>query len=191
MPNRRCEEWHGAILDDVVDELPDEDAILLEQHLGECQACGLLMERTRAMLDGWSESAAPSQEFSANPVLEEELLRRVRVFERRAGIATPGKRPQMPEPLWRRISWMTLRPIPAYAVAILIVASCLLGIWATATRDHERFVPAGHLPTAADPGTREDIPGPTPERRAPHDRSFTVTPSDALCLIGSLGSDTL
>lgn len=191
MTDRRCEQWREAIVDGAVHELPEEKAILLEQHLGECPECDRLAASTRDMLTRWSESATLADASAIDPAAEAALLRRVRDRARNGEFAATAGQGRGTDSVWRKISWMTLRPIPAYAALIMIVASCIAGVWATSRREDDRSMPAGSPPSAAAPAEPRDLPDPARKEQAPRDRAFTVTPSDALCLIGSLGSDTL
>lgn len=191
MTDRRCEQWREAIVDGAVHELPEEEAILLEQHLGECPECDRLAASTRDMLTRWSESATRADAFAVDPAAEAALLRRVRDRARNGEFAAPSAQRRKLDSIWRRISWMTLRPIPAYAAVVMIIASCIAGVWATSRHGHGRSAPVGNSPSAAAPAEPRTLPDPARKEHAPRDRAFTVTPSDALCLIGSLGSDTL
>lgn len=191
MSDRRCSEWREAILDHVANELPVEDAILLEQHLSECDACNRRAEGLRRLIAESVSAAGPAEEFEVGPAFEEALFRRIRAEESNEGGVTVDARSRKHRSVWRRIPWLALRPVPAYAVAILVVTSCLLGIWSTTRHDDGRRASTISQPSATDPSLRRDILEPPAEARDSRKGGFVVTPSDALCLIGSLGSDTL
>jgi anti-sigma factor RsiW len=188
MSNRRCDEWEGAIVDRLVGELPEGEAILLEQHLSECPACTRREEALRTLI----EAAGSPGAFSVNPALEEDLLRRLHdgQEESRGRSRSPG--PQRFGSAWSRFPRLLLRPIPVYVALILLAAACLSGVWVGRSGEGGRFV--GSLPPgspAVEPVARQDslVPGHAgPTRR---NGGFVATPSDALCLVGVLGSDTL
>ncbi len=186
MSARRCEEWQEAILDRLVNELPDGEAILLEQHLSECAECSRQERSLRALIEGMG----PLEAFPMSRASEEDLLRRIRSRDAQERIRARGAAPRSAGPAWGRISRIVLRPIPAYVAVILLVASCLV-VWVEGRKESEQSVSSTSRPSAPAPALRRSPLESPREGRTPRNEGFVVTPSDALCLVGILGSDTL
>jgi anti-sigma factor RsiW len=101
-----CESWLPEIVDRLADEIGEERAIRLEQHLAECPACAEEMQRlARVCAVDRPAEVAPSRAR-----MEEELVRELR--RRHA------------EPWWAAL-WR--RRVPAYLTLGVALAAALAG----------------------------------------------------------------
>lgn len=159
-----CEAWQEALLDRVMDELREERAIQLEQHLAECAVCAEAMRRLERLMD----RTRSADDWAADPGLEERLVAALR--RQRAARA--------PAPWWAAF-WQ--RRVPAYAIVgvalVGVIAGTQLGRSGTRTgqgtrvSESQRLLPAPAWHTAPPEGTLQaSLPK----------IEFAATPSDAI-----------
>jgi len=129
--------WQAMIIDRLADELSEEDAVLLEQHLGECESC----MREAQVLTGVLRTAAEAEEWQPNPALEARLAAALHDLQAGAGLqmatgvdpGAPTVRSAVP-PAPRR-GWLAslanlgFRPLPFYAAAALVLVAAAAGFW--------------------------------------------------------------
>jgi hypothetical protein len=123
------------LIDHLADELPEKQAVLLEQHLASCKACGdeaRVLQRiaVRPQEGGDPQRAVPERE---SRLLVETVIRsaRERRFDRRIerrgarGFPSEGD-PEAP----RVLRWIVSlrRPLPSYAVLMLVLAAAWGGM---------------------------------------------------------------
>jgi anti-sigma factor RsiW len=189
MPNETCDHWNNLIIDRLADELSESDAILVEQHLSECRECAAKERTLRALVD----SIRTVEEYGVDPAMEERLALAFRAHQ---GRGRPSDRTRRAPDRERRslgfLPGLLLRPIPVYATLVLIVGACLSGAWL-----ERGSGPAGPEIVArphAEGGSlaeRGDSSGSAQRAVGARISRFVVTPSDAVCLVGVLGADTL
>jgi len=141
-----CDSWQGRIIDRLSDELGEEDAILLEQHLAECAACASEERLLRALL----ESSTPAAESAAEDgperasyaAMEEDLaatLRGIGPVEKRVdrvgrGTGRAGRGTGRAGRGIGRVGRLGILPIfslpvPAAATVALVCLAALGGVW--------------------------------------------------------------
>jgi hypothetical protein len=120
------------IIDRLADELGEDDAVYLEQHLADCAACRADARELSALL-----SATRASEGSVSDAAMENRL----VGEMRRRYPQGGGRDRAPAPLLQRArttGWarlltplMTLitRPLPGYAAFSLVLIAVTGGFW--------------------------------------------------------------
>jgi len=111
-----CSHWKEMIIDRLADELNEEDSILLEQHLAECEAC----RREEQMVACLFESACPTEEWHIDVRMEDALIGEM-------GRPRDGE-PSAPG-LWNALVAAVRRPLPSYAVMVTLFVSSLGGFW--------------------------------------------------------------
>lgn len=111
-----CDTWRRMITDRLADELGEEDAVGLEQHLADCTACLQESEKLRTL---FAAAAKPSG-WSPGAAMEESLLGAMRTGGDRSAAHDTGRR------------WTTLLrfPMPSYAAMALIAVAVGIGFWA-------------------------------------------------------------
>ncbi|MBD3236439.1 MAG: hypothetical protein GF330_07035 [Candidatus Eisenbacteria bacterium] len=107
-----CDSWRRKIIDRIADELPEREAIELEQHLADCADCAAEAQRLERLL----EATAPREEWIADARIEDRLLRHMRSNRARPSLLVR----------WRA-AW--LRPLPAYSLIVLGVIAIAGGFW--------------------------------------------------------------
>jgi len=105
-----CSHWKEMIIDRLADELNEEDSILLEQHLAECEAC----RREEQMVACLFESACPTEEWPIDVRMEDALIGEM-------GRPRDGE-PSAPG-LWNALVAAVRRPLPSYAVMVTLFVS--------------------------------------------------------------------
>lgn len=118
-----CEEMLSRLIDLHLAELPDDEAVLLHQHLADCSRCqaedralGELAEHLRKM---------PAIEPSG--AVHSSLRRRLEVELARG--RDLRERPTPPARWWSRLGAAARRPVPLYgaAVAVVLISVGFLG----------------------------------------------------------------
>jgi hypothetical protein len=148
-----CDRWQSFIIDRLADELEEDDAIMLEQHLADCAACAGEERRLRLILqcakeeraaiaDGEAECMPDVTQHAAGAAMEERLvaiLREQRQAAAREGIARRDAeaaglgRPPSGERAAGFRSRNPLRilitPVPALAALALVCIAAFGGLW--------------------------------------------------------------
>jgi len=204
-----CDLWRGLIVDRLADELAENEAVLLEQHLAECVDCAAEEHRLRHLL----RSYASQEEYTTAPSIEERLLEHMRARTREDGSLRAEAAPRPADGdrrWWKRLPNLFLRPIPAYVAMVLIAGAALTGLWfgrggearpesgraaepgrsapqapIRGTGPEERFARADH------PSSDLSSTGNRRESRYPGPMRFVTTPSDAVSLAEVTSPDTL
>ncbi len=145
-----CDTWRRMIIDRLADELDEEDAVGLEQHLAECADCLRESERLRATL----AAAARPTGWRTDTAMEEKLLGAMRTGGDRPAARDTGRR------------WTTLLrfPMPSYATVALIVVA--VGIGFLAGRSN-REPTLANLAGERVPGAQIEQSGTRPEASPP------------------------
>ena len=132
-----CRRWTEALIDHLAGELPEEEAVLLEQHLAECETCrreerslsGILASPPEAVGSPQADGCRPATETmpagqATDPAgAEPAWMRRVLASGAAASARGPGSGGF---PLV--LSWFR-RPLPAYAVVLLLLLAAGVGLW--------------------------------------------------------------
>jgi len=116
-----CEAWSGRIIDRLADELGEEDAIALEQHLADCPGCAAEETAVSRVL----AAAGSPMEWVPGNRMEERLLDelgRLRPIQVAASGTFLGRR--IPRPM------KGSRSVPAFAAATLAFLALAGGFWA-------------------------------------------------------------
>jgi hypothetical protein len=203
-----CETWRELMIDLLVDELEEDQRIQLEQHLADCPSCTAEERRLRGLLQ---LSFAP-ESYEVDPVIEARLLERVqlgRTRERSMRGRGDDQARAKNRGGWTLLPRLFARPIPAYAVLLLMLGAILAGIWAG---HGERMSLEGDRATRPSPaldtpdgvsrppdglaGTEHgSAPGRVELRAAgwmaERDVAFAIAPSDAIALARAISPDTL
>ncbi len=148
--------WQAMIIDRLANELGEEDAVLLEQHLSDCESC---MREART-LAGVMQKASGPVEWAADQALEARLLG---VLERRPAVesqkepasleggghvpAPGGGRDSAGRGRWRDLLGALTRPalrppLSAGTGIALVLIAAAVGFWTGRVR------PGGSLPPA-------------------------------------------
>ncbi|KPJ52122.1 hypothetical protein AMJ39_08605 [candidate division TA06 bacterium DG_24] len=119
----RCEEMLSRLIELHMGELPDEEAIVLHQHLAQCEVC---QAEDRALVK-LAERLGRVPEIEPSEHLAAAL--RARLELERARGADRGAAPAGGVHWWERMKWVARRPVPLYgaAAAIVLVCAVLLG----------------------------------------------------------------
>lgn len=207
-----CDGWREMIIDRLADELSEEDCVLLEQHLGNCESC----RREEGELSKILAFASLGRDWSPQTAMETRLcgeLRRIRpASDSKMDDAASAETMPMP---WshrfrNRLSALVRRPLPSYAVMLTVVVGGILGFWlgrsatpGSQTNPGGGFdqVPTWEVaPSAQTPGRQQ--PGmPAGETKSfaasiqmdtvSGDLGFVVVQSDAMRLPGWVLADSL
>jgi hypothetical protein len=168
----QCKEqsrWQAMIIDRLANELGEEDAVLLEQHLSDCESC---MREARTLAGVLTKASGP-MEWTADPVLEERLLAALgpRPAEaHRGGLAASADRPS----LLAALAGIRLRPSFSVGTAIaLVLIAAAAGFWTGRVR------PGSPVPRAS--GVVQDwIEAPADANRMPAPESGSGGPATDL-----------
>jgi anti-sigma factor RsiW len=157
-----CEQWREALIERLVDELDEDQAIRLEQHLAECVAC----RREEAQLRMLFAAAAPAESWDVPPEIEKRLHAWLRAHAARglapsvprgaepssAASPAPGEAPAGARRRTQRArlgkgaaaGWLALLTgrMPAFAALPLAAAALLIGLW-VGQADHPLRTEAG------------------------------------------------
>ncbi|MBU1701127.1 MAG: zf-HC2 domain-containing protein [Candidatus Eisenbacteria bacterium] len=125
-----CEKWRDLIIDRLADELGEEDAVLLEQHLADCADCTKEEQRLSRLL----HAVLPREEWPEKSAIEDRLAAVLR--QRTAAWAPAASAPAGSSALRRRISQgaqqfllLFRQPMPIYAVFSLVLLAVTTGFW--------------------------------------------------------------
>ena len=161
-----CEHWSEAIVDGVVGELADGEAIAVAQHLADCSACREEEARVRRIL---TAPFAP-ESLPENAAVRARLLRELRESRERH---SPRTRRLL------RDAWRV--PVPTYAVLCLIALAALIGfrLGALGSAAARRPAPVtmgtsatgGPGPFVTTPGDALFVGAPAPRGKAPPEKS--------------------
>jgi hypothetical protein len=123
------------LVDHIADELTEEEAILLEQHLAECAGCTEEERHLRQAI----EATTPKLDSEIREGIENQLLA---VLRERVSAAAPGGGKENPGRVARgrvnlahRVSRlrsfvrMLRYPMPSYATVVLLIAAVATGFW--------------------------------------------------------------
>ncbi len=122
--------WHEMIIDRLGDELSEEEAVALEQHLADCPACMAEAE----LLAGIHGALPPAEPWTPDPDREARLIAEMHALRGSAASrpqprrepAAAGDRRRHPHPRSPWIAWFA-RPLPSYAAAALVMIAALGG----------------------------------------------------------------
>ncbi len=199
-----CRKWTDLLLDRWANELSEEEAILLEQHLADCEACRAEESRLTQGLAGVScgTSYHPASDLARRTwerwKLENSLNRKPAEApvaaaalregpSRRRWIAAHGSPFELgSERTTNRLVaalFPFTRRIPVYFTAVAAALAILLGIW------------MGRRSVEVSQGVRS-LPAGRPERLTPLEESrapfaFATTPGDAITVPRGSPRDTL
>jgi anti-sigma factor RsiW len=169
-----CTGWTEQLIDHLAGELEETEAILVEQHLAECADCrGEAREMERILA-----AQASGEEWCPDPALADSLWRRSRVV-----------RPSRSQGERRSLFRFVLRPLPAYAALLLMVAALAAGILmgreepgrevaTERARSTPVSPPAPSAPAAT--GERSLASAVRPETSRPWTPGFVLAKSDAI-----------
>jgi anti-sigma factor RsiW len=117
-----CHKWQEMIIDRIADELSESDAIILEQHLADCETCqvtyGSFKQLTTAA--GRHEEWIPDEAMAAR--LSAQLNPQVRRPARSAQKVSGGREQSFSFSA-TMIRWLLLRPVPSYAMMTALVCA--------------------------------------------------------------------
>jgi hypothetical protein len=168
-----CEQWRERIIDSLANELGEEEAARVAEHVAGCAACAREARLARALV----REAATGPEWCENPATRARLLEALRENRGGARRAAGGVAEDAPaRGLAHRIASALSRPIPAYA-AIALVAVALVFGFAIGPRRTAPSAPHAASPVPAPVSGGE----PSGESRRPlAERRFEVTGADAV-----------
>jgi hypothetical protein len=118
------------IIDRLADELGEEDAVLLEQHIAECRACAAEERRLGRLL----QASVPREEWPEDSGLENRLASALQGLAAAAPVSAAINAKRLPVP-HRIVHWLRHflkpvgRPVPAYAVLSLTLVGITAGFW--------------------------------------------------------------
>ncbi len=161
--------WSPMIIDRLADELDEERAILLEQHLVECSSCKTEDRELRHLLG----AAGPIENGTAGPGLLASLLPEVR--RNRQAVS---ESPRAAIGFFGRLRFS----FPAYAAVLLALGTAAAGFW----------IGRSHSPTQVEkPTTPTAISPKAEERNAPGSLGFAIARQDAMGLPYPVNGDSL
>jgi hypothetical protein len=178
------------ILDRLTDELDEDQAVRLEQHLAQCEECAQEEQRVRSLLD----AAVPRKEWTPEPSMEDRLLREMRSHRARTGARFQRTPVKSPSPHW----WASLRDVmrhrvPVYAAVAALIVAVGSAFWlGNATQNPaDSTFPMGTAPSRVedrDPG-QESLPDEQESfaflrREFQREQVFATTPADAISWAG-------
>lgn len=132
-----CLTWQERLVDFLAGELSEEKAILLEQHLAECNGCSDVEHELRELFS----QAQASEEWAPAPEMEERLLSVMRRIPREGPQRVPAAAsssqvaPALVENPAAHTSFLArglrafLRPIPAYAAVLILLITSSGAFW--------------------------------------------------------------
>ena len=176
--------WKEMLVDHLADELDEENAILLEQHLAECPACTEDQRRLRELCD----AAAPRLEWRPGQHLEAGLIRRLRAVSGRQSGNTPWVRQSA-----ALLGKLARRPLPAYAAVPLVLLALAGGLWLGNSGSPSLPPQSAPLPAGSAATGRETnwVPAREDDSWFTLEAEFAVTPSDAVALVWGIEPDSL
>jgi hypothetical protein len=189
-----CETWATLILDRVADELGEDEAVRLEQHLAQCEDCAREERRVRGLLG----AAVPRKEWTPDPSMEERLLGEMRKSASRERSPRPSEARTSGRGAAAKTRWAALRDllrhrVPIYAAAAALVIAVGSGfLLGSATREPATQRPGWTAPSRVTPAERGQEPA--ADQRESYaalgrgfrtDRAvFATTPADAFSWAG-------
>jgi hypothetical protein len=177
-------------LDRLTDELDEDQAVRLEQHLAQCEECAQEEQRVRNLLD----AAVPRKEWTPEPSMEDRLLREMRSYRARTEARfqrTPVKSPS--SHWWTSVRDVLRHRVPVYAAAAALVVAIGSGFWlGNATQNPaDAASPIGTAPSRIEDGDPGQEPLPDEQesfaflrREFQRDQVFATTPADAISWAG-------
>lgn len=183
-----CEGWNEKIIDRLAGELPDDEAILLEQHLAECPSCSGEERRLHEIVAA-AVGAEPWREGEGlRPALRAEL-RALRGHDASGAPRSEAGTSRAPfTGLRARILAPLARPVAAYAAIALVVLGAAFGFWMGDRTASSRARANPIAPARSVPGGESRV-GETGALLAT--RNFAVTPADAIPVTSGTLADSL